>query len=108
MVESQLPPMTDEELRVFIAAHVWTFAKTMKNIPHEYTLLANAKDQTDFYRFVMQIRHAGYDRSFFGKIYRYLEIDEWCYWTMGSFLSETTLINRARMKNSTDPTTLDS
>jgi hypothetical protein len=41
-------------------------------------------------------RNTQYVESFRGRKHVYLDVDEWKYWTMGSPLDDTILINRAR------------
>jgi len=91
------PAMTEEEVRAFIAESSWQFAKRMPQMPHEYTLRRNAKDEAAFEHFVMNIRHHGYREKFGKTWYRYLDMDGWKYWTMGAPLPKTILINRARI-----------
>jgi hypothetical protein len=88
--------MTMDELREFVRTSPWTFARTMPEIPHEYTLRKNAPDAKLFERVVLHIRQAGYKGTFASATYTYLDIDGWKYWTMGAPLEDTTLINRAR------------
>jgi hypothetical protein len=95
--DPQLESLTLPELRAFLAKSTWTYAKTMPKTPHEYTLRKNAPDEALFKRVVMHIRLHGYRRVYGRAIYAYLDIDGWQYWTMGSQLSETILINRARL-----------
>jgi hypothetical protein len=45
----------------------------------------------------MHVRRHGYRKVYGRATYTYLDIDGWQYWTMGSPLSETILINRARL-----------
>jgi hypothetical protein len=47
---------------------------------------------------VIHIRQAGYKADYRGTTYTYLDIDGWQYWTMGAPLSQTILINRAKLK----------
>jgi len=75
----------------------WTFARTMPETPHEYTLRTKAPNENIFERVVLHIREKGY-KALFGSVeYTYLNIDEWKYWTMGEPLEHTTLINRAKL-----------
>lgn len=90
--------MTEEEVRDFIAAHQWTFAKSMPQIPHFYTLRKRARDDAEFATMVQHIRDAGYDVYFGRTKYRYLDVDGMHYWTMGFPVVETILINRAVIK----------
>lgn len=86
-----------EFIRNYVSKVSWIFAKTCKNIPHEYTLRkAKPELDVDFVRFVELIREKGYDETFYGKTYRYLDIDGYQYWTMGAPIEETILINRAK------------
>ena len=88
-------PMTTDELSAFVHQATWTFAKTMSKTPHEYTLRKDAKDESLFDRVVMHIREHGYRKTFNRREYIYFDIDGWQYWTMGSPLDQTILINRA-------------
>ena len=56
--------VSGEELREFVRTSLWTFARTMPHIPHEYTLRAKAPDQNLFERVVLYIRQAGYKGTF--------------------------------------------
>jgi hypothetical protein len=89
--------MTDDEIRTFIDAHEWTFAKTMPQIPHWYMLKRKARSEEDFAAFVQEIRFRGVARQFGSKSFTYLDLDGWTYWTMGAPIEETILINRARL-----------
>jgi len=96
--------MSDDDLRRFIAAHEWTFAKTMPGIPHWYTLRRKARSDADFAAFVQEIRFRGVVRPFGRRTFTYLDLDGWTYWTMGEPVEATTLINRARLPaNETPP-----
>jgi hypothetical protein len=95
--------MTDDTIREFIADHEWTFAKTMPQIPHWYTLKRKAKSDEVFADFVQEIRLRGVVRLFGRRTFTYLDFDGWTYWTMGEPVEETTLINRARLPGNTTP-----
>lgn len=97
-MSDQHEDMTIEEIVDFIDGNRWTFAKTMPWHPHEYTLKANVSDPHMFERFVMHIRRNGYDKSFGKRAFTYFDVGIWQYWTMGSPLDETILINRAKRK----------
>lgn len=94
--------MTDDELRNFIGAHEWIFAKTMPQIPHWYTLRRKATRDEDFAAFVQEIRFRGVVRPFGRRSFTYLDFEGWTYWTMGEPVEQTTLINRARLGGGTD------
>jgi hypothetical protein len=83
-----------EHGRAFAARAPWRFAKTMPDIPHEYTVRGQTPDD-EFDDFVLLIRRIGYERRFGKTTYTYLNIDGSRYWTMGAPLAETTIINRA-------------
>jgi hypothetical protein len=91
--------MTEEAIHAFIAKSTWTFAKTMPETPHEYTLRKHAQRDEEFVEFIQHIRAVGYNQSFFLKTYRYFNFEGWQYWTMGCDLPETILINRAKLKS---------
>lgn len=90
--------MTMDELRSFVQESKWTYAKTMPQTPHEYTLRRDAKDEVLFERVVNHIRQVGYQQKWGAITYTYLDIDGWQYWTMGSPLDQTRLINRAAIR----------
>ena len=101
-----LVEMTIEELREFVQTSPWTFARTMPEKPHEYTLRAKAPDEKLFERVVLYIRQAGYKANHGSWTYTYLHIDGWKYWTMGAPLGptgkydpniHTILMNRAKL-----------
>ena len=94
--------MTDEVIRSFIAKSTWTFAKTMAITPHEYTQRKHAQSDEEFVEFVKHIRAFGYDERFFSKTYLYFDFDGWQYWTMGSELPITIIINRAKLDRDED------
>ena len=96
-------PMTDDDIRQFVAAHEWTFAKTMPGIPHWYTLRRKALCDADFAAFVQEIRLRGVVRSFGRRPFTYLDLDGWTYWTMGAPVEETILVNRARLPGHEPP-----
>jgi hypothetical protein len=89
--------MTTEELRSFVANSRWKFAKTMPKTPHYYTLRDESPDEATFVHFVLHIRQHGYKAKFGKTTYSYFDLDGWQYWTMGSPLPATILINRAKL-----------
>jgi hypothetical protein len=56
--------MTVTELREFVSISPWQFARTMPEMPHEYTLRAKAPDEKTFERVVLYIRQVGYKAEF--------------------------------------------
>jgi hypothetical protein len=100
--------MTIDEARNYISRVKWQFAKSMPKSPHEYTRRAWAPTDEEFVALVNLIRAEGEVRPWpkppkkARYAFTYLTIGEWRYWTMGSPIEETILINRARVD---DPTT---
>jgi hypothetical protein len=91
---------------LFIAGSSWQFAKTMAHMPHEYTVRdldgmgrrSTCMDHETFEWFARFIRHRGYP-GWFGKTkYMYYDVDGFKYWTMGSPIAITTILNRARLE----------
>lgn len=72
------------------------FAKTMSNIPHSYTRKREWSDSDLFEEVVMFIRENGVRERFYSKTYTYFYDGDYKYWTMGSPINETILINRAK------------
>lgn len=88
-----IPAADLEFLRDLIARSRWVFAKTMPQNPHWYTLRKEATD-AEFVRFVELIREHGEPRQFWRRTYIELDVDDHYYWTMGSPIAETILVNR--------------
>ena len=87
------------DLKAFVAAQSWTFAKTYaKTWPHWYIVRKNV-DEASFLEFVKIIRNNGYKGKFYNKEIIYYDLDEYTYWTMGAPIEETTIINRALKKD---------
>ena len=102
-----LPP----DLRDFVIREKWTFAKTYaKTWPHEY-IVRDRVDEALFVRLVEHIRAHGYQGRFYSRPITYFDEAGLTYWTMGSPIAETTVINRCpkentyeeRLKNGTLP-----
>jgi hypothetical protein len=96
-LREQADKMTTAEIQDYIENSHWQFAKSMPQMPHWYTLRRNARDESEFERFVMHIRKVGYQETFGRTTYVYLNVGPWKYWTMGSPLDQTILINRAKI-----------
>jgi hypothetical protein len=79
----------------FINKSKWTFAKTMKESPHEYTLRKNC-DSYEFDEAVLFIRANGIKEKYKGATYTVFYLNGLKYWTMGAPLDKTILINRTR------------
>ena len=81
-------------------SHPFQFAKSMPKIPHWYTLRKNWDDD-EFDSVVYYIREYGYNKIWGRTTYRYFDANGYHYWTMGSPINETILINRAKIKYNT-------
>ncbi|MDO8513480.1 MAG: hypothetical protein Q7S37_03180 [bacterium] len=70
-------------IKNFIDTVLWTFAKSMPEIPHEYIVTDNYPEKLEeINAFIAEIEKNGYTKSFYGKEYKYLEIDGYKYWVM--------------------------
>lgn len=83
----------------FIESSRWTFAKTMANIPHEYTKRDGTKSIAEFEWFITMINKFGERKRFYSKTFKYLTIGKHKYWAMGVNPKERLLINRALVSN---------
>lgn len=97
MNEPRPLPMTEEELQSFVDSNEWRFAKTMPHMPHWYCLRRKCPDEAEFERFINHIYLVGYDESFKGRKYRYINIGNHKYWTMNEPAHITILINRTNL-----------
>ena len=79
--------------RSYIEAARWKQAKDQR-APHSYTVREWADDDSDFVRFVNLTRSYGVPEKFYGTTRAYLHIDGEKFWTMGSPIDETIIINR--------------
>jgi hypothetical protein len=77
----------------FVREHDWIFARTMPDNPHEYTLRKNTSGEV-FEAAVRFIRERGEPELYYGKEHTVYFCDDHKYWTMGSPVEETILINR--------------
>jgi hypothetical protein len=93
--------MTSEPSRDYVVAALenaaWTFARTMPQTPHFYTLRKAWNQPVGFEDVVLYIREHGVRRRFGNTTYVYLDHGDWQYWTMGAHLAATILINRAKI-----------
>lgn len=93
--------MTEQEFAEFVAAHEWTFAKTMAKIPHWYVVREKCRNDWEFEDAVRFVREHGEPRKFWRKTFVYYDYKGYSYWSMGFPLDETTILNRA--ENLNDP-----
>lgn len=87
--------LSHEDVEKALLSKQWTFAKTMPQNPHEYTLRKKWTGDVPFEAVVQFIRDHGYKVRFGRSDYMCFDIGEHRYWTMGAPLSDTILINRA-------------
>ena len=91
--------MTLENIKQILEGKSYRFAKTMPETPHFYTLKREWDNPKEFEMVVAEIRENGKKELWKGgQHYTYLYVNGWKYWTMGSPVSETILINRAENK----------
>lgn len=89
--------MTDNSMTIqeILEAATWTFAKTMPQNPHFWTLRKDWEQDTD-YEFAFDYIHAHGEEKVFGRTtYRVLFINGWRYWAMTDDLTKSRLMNRA-------------
>ena len=90
--------MTLSEMAEFADNATWTFAKTMPQWPHWYTV-RNQNDPLDFEAFLHGILYYGDIRTMEKRFRRiYLDIGEYTYWWMGAPLRKARIINRALLE----------
>ncbi len=93
------PELPEERARIeqLLLSHSWKAAtsKVYEKLPHEYSLQRLWLNDEDFAWCVEYIRRVGYETRFIGRVWTYYDVGEYQYWTMGSPVPETTLINRA-------------
>ena len=104
-------PMDAEEFLTWFGSYRdvcrWQTAKN--GPPHEYTIKEWRPDATnDFEMAAAGIRRFGYPQAFYGSTFVYLDLDGQKYWTMGSSVSETTVLNRDSVLNRFDTPTMRS
>lgn len=92
--------MEINDIKQFIESVWWTYSKHYsKTAEHEYIVyyyLDDDKKKT-FRSFVLFIRENGKAEYFWGKKYIYYYLDGYKYWTMGSPIEQTIILNRAKV-----------
>ena len=74
----------------------FTFAKTMKDIPHSWSARKDWHSDESFDKMVIFIRENGVKEKFLSKEYTYFYANGFKYWTMGNPVEKTKIINRAK------------
>ena len=83
-----------DEIKTFINASKWTYAKTYHpRWPHWYIVRRDV-DETMFVKMVEYIRAHGYEGRFYAQTNKYFDDDKYSYWTMGDPIEKTEVINR--------------
>jgi len=86
-----------DKIRLLIDKCVWTFAKTMPQCPHEYVVRGKCALSDDEFEYIVNAQRAIGIKEIWGKYnFPYLHIDDYKYWTMGSPIEETTVLNLAK------------
>ncbi len=81
-----------KQTTALISSLDWTFAKTMPEIPHEYIVTDHyPKQSKEINKLIEEIAKNGYAKPFYGKEYKYLEINGYKYWVIEN------IINRAKI-----------
>ena len=84
--------------RTLITRVQWTWAKTYISIPHEYIVRGRCGlTDTEFVYLINAQREYGIPEQWHKYNFPYLYIDGYKYWTMGSPIDETTVINRQKV-----------
>ena len=94
--------MDDEQMKRFVSQFDWIFAKTYAEIcPHEYIVKTKIDNSywKDFEAVVEYIRHAGFEASYNQRIGKYYVLDVNYYWIMGDPISDTIILNRAKLSD---------
>jgi len=90
--------MDADTAATLLAQHPFREAKSMKNIPHEYTKRYEWPDVSQFEAVVDWIQNNGVLEMFYNRGYRYFYPgDGYKYWTMGAPADETIILNRAKV-----------
>ncbi len=86
--------MDHNDITKILESKNWIFAKTMPQSPHWYTLRKEWLNNDLFDAVVTFIRDHGYQEKYKRTFYTMINFNEYKYWTMGSPINETILINR--------------
>jgi hypothetical protein len=86
-------PLSEDDLRAWVRARHWQFAKTTPGNPHEYTH-RDWGDEKMFLQVIRHIREHGRQEAYGGDTYTVLDLDEHFYWSMGDPTYCTIILNR--------------
>ena len=90
--------MTKEELQEQLEKCFWKYARTLGHNPHHYTLRNTWKTSDLFSEAVIALRENSRNELFYKTTYQMCYIGNFKYWTMGSPIEETILINKKQIK----------
>ena len=82
------------DLKYFVNNTKWTWATTYAAFAPHWWVVKNSGNWNVFTKFVIYIREHGVVRRWGNRIGMYLDYDGHSYWTIGSPVPETTIINR--------------
>jgi hypothetical protein len=85
-------PLAEEDVRRWIAVRHWQQARSRSN-PHAYTVRSWGSDEA-FWLVVQHTREHGEQEEWGGDTYTYYVCDGMKYWSMGSDLMSTLILNR--------------
>lgn len=86
-----------EQVKNALEDNVWTFAKSMARIPHEWSIKKKWKSAGLYEACFHYINKNGVTEYFYGRPYKYLYLGEYKYWTMTEDVNESYIINRAKI-----------
>lgn len=94
--------MNKEKINNLILNAKFKVAKSMPNIPHEYSHRETWINDKDFVDVVLFIRENGIKEKFWKKEYVYYYLNGYKYWTLGNHVSyydktKTYILNRAKI-----------
>lgn len=100
--ESGLPPiLTKEQMREWAMSVPWTDTMCGGEY-HQYTFRTSG-DEWSFVHIAECIRELGYDGKYLRRKWRYLDLDGQCYFTWGSSIETTSLMNRKELRQEETP-----
>lgn len=102
MAESGLPPiLSKEKMRHWASSVPWTDTRCGGEY-HQYSYRTSGDERT-FVHIAECIREFGYDGKYLRKKWRYLDLDEWFYFSCGTSIETTDLINRKPLRQAETP-----
>jgi SAM-dependent methyltransferase len=79
-------------------SEIWTWAKTMPGIPHEYIVRGKCRMSDEQFAVVVRMQRELGKHEVWGRYYfPYLYVDGYKYWTMGDPVEETIILNRQKV-----------